>query len=250
MRRLKALLWLHALRTRRYFLSIASGALTDALWMAIFLFGAYSSRGLEYAREVYWALVAWAIIANAGWMIGGWIDYLSGLGLLEPLEFAGTSPALASSARGFVMAFPVALSALIVLAFSYGLGVDALSVSSPAVLLASFAILWVQSVAYGAILAATVLVTSIPAALLDIAALTYLGLLLAPLSQENMRILALLPLLGPGYIIRSSVSSHTSWALLAYSTLPTALLVLVALAYSEKTMRAVRRRGFRAVAFQ
>ncbi|QOJ79202.1 hypothetical protein IG193_01700 [Infirmifilum lucidum] len=141
MRRLKALFWLHALRTRRYFLSTASGALTDALWMSIFLFGAYSSRGLEYAREVYWALVAWAIIANAGWMIGGWIDYLSELGLLEPLEFAGASPVIVSSARGFVLVFPVTLSALAVLAFSYGLGIDVLGVSSPAMILASLAIL-------------------------------------------------------------------------------------------------------------
>ncbi|QOJ79201.1 hypothetical protein IG193_01695 [Infirmifilum lucidum] len=92
--------------------------------------------------------------------------------------------------------------------------------------------------------------TSIPAALLDIAALTYLGLLLIPLSQEHVRILALLPLLGPGYVIRSSVSRYANWDLLAYSALPTALLVLIALAYSERTMRAVKRRGFRAVVFQ
>jgi len=249
-RKLKALLWLHALRTKRYFLSTASGSLTDALWMSIFLFGAYSSQGPGFARETYWALVAWAVIANAGWMIGGWVDYLTELGLLEPLEFSGVSPVVAASGRSFVIAVPVSISSLLVLALSYSMGIDALNVKSPGVALASLLLLWAQSTAYGAILAATVLRTSIPAALLDIAALTYLGLLLAPLPPINHHVLALVPLLGPGYIIRLAVAKGAGWTLLASTTLSTLLLAAAALLYTRKTLEHVRRRGFKAVVFQ
>jgi len=246
MRVVKALLWLHALRTRRYLLSLASGALTDALWMSIFLVGALASRGPGYAREVYWALVAWAVIANASWMIGGWVAHLSELGLLEPLEVAGVSPVAVAAARSFAMALPTAISSLLTMALSYAAGADPLSGIDLAAVAALLALLWAQSTAYGAMLAAAALVTGVPAALLDIATLTYLGLLLVPCAPE----LLLAPLLGPGYALRLVAAGRWSWSLAALPIPATLATIAAALACSRWAMRRVRERGFKAMATQ
>ncbi|MGC8836239.1 MAG: hypothetical protein ACP5PL_04790 [Infirmifilum sp.] len=249
MRKIKPLIWLHAIRVRRYLLSILSGSVTDSIWMAVFLIGAYSSQGPTYAREVFWALAAWSIVANAGWMIGGWIDYLSELGLLEPLDFSGVSPVVAAASRSFVIAIPTGLSSLITLLISFQLGFNPLEISSPWLLALSLLILWTQATAYGAILASTVLLTSVPSALLDIAALAYLGLLLANYPAGNLQTFAFLPLLGPGYVARQCVSGNPPLGVFLAVTVTTIVLSLFAISYSRSVEKLVKKRaGYRAIA--
>lgn len=251
MRKLKALFWLHLLRTRRYLVSILSGSFTDALWMAIFLFGAFSSRDILYAKEAYWALVAWAIIANAGWMIGGWIDYLSELGLLEPLDLAGSPPVTVASARAFTVLFSVFLSSCMLLLLSFTLGLNPLEVSSPLGLMVSLSLLWIQATAYGSIIASTVILTTTPGVLLDIASLLYMGLLLVDFPVDMLSLLSLIPLLGPGYLARQSVNSTYGLNFIPQAVTTTALLVILATRYSRYVVEAIKRReGYKSIAFQ
>ncbi|MEM2475276.1 MAG: hypothetical protein QW407_05065, partial [Thermofilaceae archaeon] len=79
MRRLRVLLWLNLLRMRRNALATMAGSLTDALWALAVLAGALVSG--TPAREVFWALIAWILVVNVTWMLGGWLDYLASLGL-------------------------------------------------------------------------------------------------------------------------------------------------------------------------
>jgi len=247
-RGVRAILWLHALRSRRYALTLLSNALTDALWALIPLLGAVLAGNPSLAWEVYWALVAWMLIANSAWLVGGWLEYANFLGVLEYHVHAGVSPVSLALGRTVTLLTSVAISSTLSAAPLLAAGWKP-SVADPAALAAALAMLLLQSLAYGTVLAVTALRVSVPSALLDIASLAQLGALLLPITADQLPYLSLIPLLGPAYLAKHSALSSVGPAALAGSALTTALVTALAAAYTRTTEKKILKTGFRSVGF-
>lgn len=246
MSRLRGILWLHLTRIKRYALSLFSNAITDALWALIPLAGTLMLRGESLAAEIFWAVVAWMIIANSAWLIGGWVEYAAFLGVLEYHLHAGVSPLALAAGRAVTLLASVTVSSTIVLITLLLLGLTP-SAADPWGLLVSLVFVLLQSISYGLVLSAVSLRIGVPSALLDIASLAQLGLLLLPVSTESIGALSLVPLLGPAYLARYCVHSQAAPFVLGRVAVVTLALLLVAVLASRWSSAVVARRGLRAV---
>ncbi|ABL78536.1 hypothetical protein [Thermofilum pendens] len=244
MGRRKAVLWLHLMRSKRYALSLVSGSLTDALWMIILLAGFILAGKAPEASSNYWGLVAWTILSNATWMIGGWVDYLVLLGLVEEHEVRGVSVFELVAGRAIPMLASSAISSLAAYAF-LSLAGARVSVASIPVLASSLALLYAQSLCYGLLLASLSLRTGTPSYMLDILSLAFLGLAFSPTPASPS--VALIPLLGPMLLAKLSSTGSVQPAAVAYGVPATLFLAVAALLACRSTEEHARRRGVRAV---
>ncbi|MEM1516180.1 MAG: hypothetical protein QXW88_01530 [Thermofilum sp.] len=246
--RLRAVLWLHSLRLRKYVLSLFSNALTDALWALIPIVGALAVGRQSSVAEIFWAMVAWMVIANSAWLIGGWLEYAALLGVLEYHVHASVSPLALAAGRVVTLLASVSISSAIVIAPLALLGLAPAAADTWS-LAASLALLLAQAVAYGVLLAAVSVKVGVPSALLDIASLAQLGLLLLPLNPEHIGALSLIPLLGPAYLARYSARTAHASPLLAHAAAVAAAIMLLALLAEKWSSKLIAQRGFRAVSF-
>jgi ABC-2 type transport system permease protein len=244
--KIRAIIWLHTLRTRRYFLSMASGSLTDTLWIITLLLGFTLTGKTHLLPENFLGLVAWTIASNATWMIGGWVDYLSVLRLIEEHEARGTHLLLVLAGRVIPLLTTSAITSLLTLLFLKIIGLE-IPALYPTYTIASLCILLIQSVEYGLLLANLALKTGVPGYMLDIASLAFLGLAIMPVEENRLRLLAPVPLLGPMLAAKASSKQPVNSDVLASLLLSTLLVTFVLLAASKKVMSDARRRGIKTI---
>lgn len=229
-------------------LSLISNALTDALWALIPILGALAAGRPGDAAEIFWAMVAWMMIANSAWLIGSWVEYAAMLGVLEYHVHASVSPLALATGRVVTLLASVSLSSAIALVPLALAGLSPAAADAWA-LAASLVLLLAQAVAYGVLLASLSVRICVPSALLDIASLAQLGLLLLPVNTEHIGWLSLIPLLGPAYLARYFARTAGASHLLSQAIAATIAMLLIALLAEKWTSRIIAKRGFRAVSF-
>jgi len=240
-RKLRVLLWLNLLRMRRNALATIAGSLTDALWALAVLAGALVSGAP--AREVFWALIAWILVVNVTWMLGGWLDYLASLGLVEEHLIRGVALSRLLLCRALTTFISAGFSSLLTYIGAQLLLRDALTPASiPHAVLALLA-LALHSLAYGGALAALSLTVLIPSYLLDFISFAFLGILLLPLPPDQVEKLAWLPIVGPAYLLKASAAAPPPLTALAASAALAAPLLALALALIKLASARIEKRG-------
>ena len=262
MSRLKAVLYLHALRTWRFKYSYLNSSLNMLLWMTIFLLGALTfvprEKLPEAAPYAFWGLLLWNTITITTWNIAGWMWFFISEGLAEDhlLHGARIMEVLAGRLMTVAMeAGPVALLLYYVILYSTGGGISALH--NPLYLAYGFAAGTVMALSYSLILAALSLRIGVPGNLLDIAnfMLLVVGGLIAPIASlpHPLRTLALLvPYAHAAEIMRYGAVGAQPYIDLYIEVLVSGLVaaVMMLVAYIVFRLvedRYVRKQGVRAI---
>ncbi len=176
--RIKAVVWLHLVRSRRYFLDMVNWGIVDFMWISIYILAALSFTPRENYPEVvpivFWAMFAWSLMSMPVWTIGNWVRFYVSMGVYEENELASINHSIFLFLR-ILPALLVSLvaTASIALLLRYVTGINPLVAREPVLLVAS--LLGILSVAtiYSLILAYLGLILSVPAPLLDFASFLF-----------------------------------------------------------------------------
>ncbi len=213
MRNLKAIIYLHLLRTWRYKLSFINSTLNITLWMSIFILGAilFVPKNLlpQTAPVIFWGILIWNILSSSVWYIAGWtIWFLISTGLIEEHYLHGVGMLRFLSGRLITITIQVAMATPLV----YVLLLYAAKTSFPLVSSASYLLLGILcftmiSLSYALILSVIAMRTSVPGPLLDFSNILFfvIGGIAVPLANlyEPIRIIALFtPFSHPAEIVR------------------------------------------------
>jgi len=246
MGRTRAVIWLHAIRARRYLLSMISSSLTDTLWMVTLLLGFVLSGKTQLLAENLLGLIAWTIISNSAWMISGWVDYLGVLGLIEEHEARGTSVFLILTGRIIPLLLSSGITSTITLIIFRVAGAE-IALHSPIHVLLTLTLLVVQSAVYGLLLGALALKTGIPGYMFDIASLAFLGLALMPINEERLSKTIFVPLLGPLLATKLAGQPPLDSHLLFLLFLTTLLQLPMLLVIIKKVSRDMQKSGIKII---
>jgi ABC-2 type transport system permease protein len=246
MGRTRAVIWLHAIRTRRYLLSMISSSLTDTLWIVTLLLGFVLSGKTQLLAENLLGLIAWTIISNSAWMISGWVDYLGVLGLIEEHEARGTSFFLVLTGRIIPLLLSSGITSTITLIIFRVAGAE-IAIHYPIHVLLTLILLVVQSAVYGLLLGALALKTGIPGYMFDIASLAFLGLALMPINEELLSQIIFTPLLGPLLATKLAEKQPLDLHLLFLLFLSTLLQIPILLVVIKKVSRDMQITGIKII---
>ncbi len=173
MGKLKAILWVHALRLGRYKYGFLNMILVDILWYLIFLLGALMFVPKEQFTVMslitFWGVIQWSIMNNAVWLIAGWVWFTLATGLAEEHIVHDVNPLLFISGR-FITGAAVSLIAipLIMIIFVSIVGENMFTCFNPIFLIIGLLLVLIYASLYGLILAALGLRLEIPGTMLDI----------------------------------------------------------------------------------
>lgn len=192
---LRAVLWLHLVRTGRYLVSLANWAVIDGLWISIYVLGALMFTSPEeyssFAPLIFWAILAWNLLSTPLWVIGNWAQYYINTGAYEENELAGVSHSLFLAVRVIPAVMMAFISAgLVAYLVYYATGARLLVAENPAVLALSLLAILAASISYSLILASLSIVTQAPAPMLD-----FLNFLLFTVGGVGVPVASLPPLL-------------------------------------------------------
>jgi ABC-2 type transport system permease protein len=171
--KLKAILYLHALRTWRYKYSFINGSINTMLWVTIFLLGAILFAKPEdlprIAPVMFWGVSAWNIVSYTVLFIAGWTTwFLVTTGLVEEHFLHNTSLSTLLSGRLVSVVFEsvIAIALVYFVLSSVVEGMDV--VDNPLFIVYGLACMVAMALGYGLVLSAAGLRLSIPGTLLDI----------------------------------------------------------------------------------
>ncbi|MEB3846901.1 MAG: ABC transporter permease [Desulfurococcales archaeon] len=257
----KASLWLHTVRTARYLTSSLNWAISDGLWVTIYVLGALAftppSHYNAVVPMVFWAVIAWTFMSLSVWVIGNWVRFYISMGVYDEHELAGVDHAMFLSFRVIPLLILTILSVSVVALFIYIVTEVAPTILNPGLLALSLAVILLQSTIYGLILAYASMVTEAPAPLLDFLNffLFVAGGIAVPIQRlpGMLKALALLtPYSYPSELLRLSVvpgyKTYLPPALDAIvMTLYTTGLLLLFLLVRSRVREKARREGVRGI---
>ncbi len=260
--KLKALIYLHALRTWRFKYSFINSTINMGLWMAIFIIGALifvpSSEIPEIAPYMFWGIILWTILSSSVWSVGGWAWFILSLGMYEEHTIHNTSLISLLSGR----AITVVTDTILITPVLYFLvrklsGPSVTYVSSPAAILGGLAAMFVMALSYGLTLSAISFRIGVPGTLLDISnfLLLVLGGIAIPISKlpEAMRYIALvIPFSYPSELTRYGATGAPTYLPLPNLAIlnigiATSMLVSALLIYRRVENSYLRKYGPRAI---
>ncbi len=259
--KVKASLWLHTIRTTRYMTSSMNWAISDGLWVTIYVLGALaftnpSNYGI-IVPMVFWAVMAWTLMSLPVWVIGNWVRFYIAMGVFDEHELAGVDHALFLSFRIIPLLILTIGTVSVVALFIYIVTGIVPAVLNPLMLLFSLSMILLQATIYGLILAYASMVTEAPAPLLDFLNffLFIAGGIAVPIRQlpTPLRAMALLtPYSYPAEILRLSVvpgyETYLPIGLEIFSIFSyTLILLLILLIIRRKVSWKVRREGVRGI---
>lgn len=259
--KLKAVVWLHALRLWRYKISFINTALSITLWILLFLLGAFMfmPAGMmpEAVPVAFWGIAMWNIMSNVISLISGWTWYYLSQGFVEEHMLTDTSPFLVLLGRpitGLMMS-------LLAIAFTYVVtsalaGSPVIAIVEPFTLVLGMLFLITMSISVGLILAALAFKTGIPYIFLDILnfVLLIVGGLMTPVSKlpNYLRLVAtFIPFSYPAELVRLATMGLKPWLPLnlmaGISLVLTASLLALAFTTMKWIESYVRKYGLRAI---
>ena len=228
--KLRALLYLHALRTWRFKYTFINSTINMALWMAIFIIGALifvpSSEIPEIAPYMFWGIILWTVLSSSVWSVGGWAWFILSLGMYEEHTIHNTSIMSLLSGRTItVITDTVLITPVLYFLIRKLSGPTASYVSHPIAIIGGLATMFVMALSYGLMLSAISFRIGVPGTLLDISnfLLLVLGGIAIPVSKlpPLMRYAALaIPFSYPSELTRYGATG-------AMTYLPLQLLVLL-----------------------
>ena len=259
--RIRAVIWLHALRLWRYRFSFLNNIFTTILWLTIFVLGALMFIPREQwgimAPIALWGIIMWQFLSASVWHIGGWTWFFVSQGFVEEHLLTNTSPAAVLVGRAIVgLTVTLASSLLVALVFTGLAGPQVLLVNNVFYVIIGLVLLGAMTISYGLYLAAISFRIGIPGTLLDIANFIsfILGGLAVPLSKLplQLRIIALfIPYAHPAEIVRYGVRGLEPLlgleVELTLSTLVAIVMASIAYILFRYVLKHVRKYGVKAI---
>ncbi len=170
--KVKAILYLHLLRTWRYRYSFINSTINMGLWVAIYILGAllfvpHEKIGVM-APYMFWGILLWSIMTSSVWSIGSWTWFLLSLGLYEEHVLHDTSLPAFLSGRTVTVAMDTILITPIMYFLVRKLAPGTHVVAGNILFIASGIIaMYLISISYALILSAISLRIGVPGTLLD-----------------------------------------------------------------------------------
>ena len=260
--KLRALIYLHALRTWRFKYSFINSTVNIALWMAIFIIGALifvpSSEIPEIAPYMFWGIILWTMLSSSVWSVGGWTWFIISLGMYEEHIIHNTSVISLLTGRTLTVLTDTALITPILYFLMKKLsGSSATYVSNPLAIIGGLTVMFVMALSYGLMLSAISFRIGVPGTLLDISnfLLLVLGGIAIPISKlpPAMRYVALaIPFSYPSELTRYGATGaptyiHLPTLALLNLLIAASMLVSALLIYRRVENNYLRRYGPRAV---
>jgi ABC-2 type transport system permease protein len=261
LKKLKAYLWLHALRTLKYTFSLINWGIVDFLWMSIYMLAVLAFTSPQKYPEVvpfiFWSIVAFSLMSTPVWTIGNWMSFYVNIGIFEEHELSNVDHKTFLVFRA-IPSLPVTLvSALAAALLLYSVThVNPLRVNNLALLILSLTLIFLMALFYSLIIAFLSLITSTPAPLLDFMNffLFFAGGIAVPVASlpRPLRILALItPYSHPSEVLRYSVSLKRPYLGLSAELLISALyllvLIVLVLVIARWALRSVKVRGLKGI---
>ncbi len=260
--KLKAILYLHALRTWRFKYSFINSTINIGLWVAIFILGALIFVPKEEipatAPYMFWGVVLWTVMSSSVWSVGGWTWFITSLGMYEEHTLHGTSLAALLSGRSLTVATDTALITPVMYFLVQGVaGGDVRLISNPAFIAYGVIAMFIMSLAYGLTLSAVSMRIGVPGTLLDISNFLFLviGGMTIPVSKlpGGMKYVALsIPFSYPSEVVRYGATGLPTylplWEEAALTgVLATTMITFAALLFRHVEMNYLRKQGPRAI---
>ena len=261
MKRLKAYLWLHALRTLRYSFSLVNWGVVDFLWMSIYMLAvlAFSSpeRYPEVVPLIFWSVTAFSLMSTPVWTVGNWMSFYVNIGIFEEHEVSNVNHMVFLLMRALPSLPVTAVSATAAAILLYLVsGVNPLSLRDVPLCTLSLGLIFAMALFYSLLIALMSLITSTPAPLLDFMNffLFFAGGIAVPVSSlpSPLRILAIItPYSHPAEVMRYAVTGLRPYLGLVnellFSALYLTVLVAASVAIYRATMRRVKVRGLKGI---
>ena len=165
--------WAHLKRAYRMRFNMFSWAISDVLWLLIFIYAvlAFTDPGSygTVVPVVYWSLVAWSLMSTPVWAIGNWVKSYVNLGLIDYNELSGMSHKVFMAMRALPSLCISLIAALAAAAFLYAsTGVVPFKALNPLLLAAALASILAIATLYSLSISWAGLRLSVPAPLLDV----------------------------------------------------------------------------------
>ncbi len=250
--KLKAVLWLHALRLWRFKFSFLDMALSTTIWVTVFLLAAlmFIPRGElpKVLPLVFWGIVMWNVASSATLLIGGWTHYYVSAGLFEEHAIVGISSALFLSGRALT---GLSMSAMAI-GFAYVVlsamaGESVLVVANSLALAFGFIIVVIMAFSQGLIVSAISLRAGVSHVLLEIINLIMfiVGGFITPVRKlpDPLRYIALfIPYCHPAELVRYGAAYVEPYLPLWITAAISVVLGMIMLTLATLSMRLVESR--------
>jgi len=258
--RIKAILWLHTLRLRRYKWSFLNMILSETAWIFLFILGALLFVPSEYmgtaVKAAFWTIVAWNIISQFSSLIGGWMNFFISIGMVEEHTLRGISPFKMILGR-IIPSFSVSIASLLFMAAILNgvFNTNVLLVNNLPLLILAILLLAVEGLSYGLTIAAISIRTSIPYNMLEILNLATIGILMIP-AQNLPKTIGIaylcIPYVAPAHLAKIATAISMSALFieaLTISIIEALIMSLIALHFIKSSEKWVKKKGVRAVGF-
>lgn len=258
--RIKAILWLHTLRLRRYKWSFLNMILAETAWIFLFILGALLFVPSEYlgiaVKAAFWTIVAWNVISQFSSLIGGWMNFFISIGMIEEHTLRGISPFKMILGR-IIPSFSVITASLLFMAAILNgvFNTNVLLVNNLPLLVLALLLLVVEGLSYGLTIAAISIRTSIPHNMLEILNFAVVGILMIPVQSlpESIRIAYLcIPYVAPTHLAKIATAINMSALFteaLIISIVEALVMAIIALHFIKSSEKWMKRNGVRAVGF-
>ncbi len=256
--KVKAIVILHTIRLWRYGMSFLNMILSQTLWILLFILGILLFVPPEHLaitlRLGYWTIAAWTIISSFTSLIGGWTNFFIMMGMVEEHIIRNTSPFTAIVGR-VLTGTTVSFAMIIVIGYFLGgiFGKDLMTFKDPALIIAGFTFLIVESLSYALSISAASMRTSVSQQFLEILNFGIIGILIIPISMlpSQIRIpYLLIPYIAPVYLTKVAVGAEQSILLgeaFLISLVESLAMALFALELMRTVEHYVRKNGVRAI---
>ena len=218
---LKAIIYLHSLRTWRYKYSFINGAINVGLWIAIFILGALLFVPAEElpmtAPYIFWGIILWNVLSSSVWSVGGWTQFFLSLGMYEEHKLANTSVLKVISGRSITVLMDIVLiTPIMYFLVTQITGGKVIFAVSPLYILMGFLGMFLMSLSYSLSLSALSLRMGVPGTLLDISNffLLVMGGIAVPVESlpGPAKLLAIaIPFSHPAEIVRYGATGNPTY---------------------------------------
>ncbi|BEP17230.1 hypothetical protein PYJP_05820 [Pyrofollis japonicus] len=258
--RLKAILYLHALRTWRYKYSFINSSINMLLWITILILGVIMFVPSEELGSVvpnlFWGIVVWNMISYTVIYVAGWTTwFLVATGLIEEHILHNTRLSMLLMGRLITVAAELAIAVPLVYAVLGSIAGHQHLITNPLLLVYGAAAAEAMALGYALTISALGLRLNIPGTLLDVVnfLLFIIGGIAAPIVRlpEPLRIVAILtPYSHAAEVVRYAATGTRPylglWVEIVVSgVLAAALLTTGIIVYRLVEDRYIRRYGVR-----
>jgi len=233
--------------------------LSMVLWVFITIMGVMlfiPKEQIQYAaRETFWIILAWNLITTNTWIIGGWMNFVTGQGITEQHFLCDVSPFRLLLGRVIpLIAVQIGSFIFMGLIFNDSFHTNVFQTQNIGWILLGIVLLLVSGISYGLIIASISLKTSISGNFLEIFNFLLLGIFVVnptnlPYSQKILFLL--IPYTSQIQLIRVGLWGYTDPYMLIYplciSFIQSCIFVYMARTSIRSAENWVRKNGIKTV---